>query len=231
LLGTIGGLGSIFNLFASTWIRSYNRVSIFISFFSLFTVLMVLERLAGRWRRSHWSSILFAGLLLLLLAGGIWDQTCKSNVFRYRDWQKECANDAEFIGRIESCVPPSARIWQLPRMTYPEHGPVQRMDNFDHFRAYLHSKTLHWSFGAMRGSEGDRWQQEVASLPPVDMVRRLSEAGFSGIYLDRYGFPDRAVALEAELTALLHVPVLQSPNKRFSFFNMAEYNNCQERVQ
>ena len=35
LLGTMGGLGSVFNLLVTAWIRSYNRISIFIAFFAL----------------------------------------------------------------------------------------------------------------------------------------------------------------------------------------------------
>src|ERR1044072_6089056 len=38
LLGTIGGLGSLFALFVSPAIRSYNRISVFIAFFALLAV-------------------------------------------------------------------------------------------------------------------------------------------------------------------------------------------------
>ena len=35
LLGTVGGGGVLFSVLGSGWIRCYNRISVFIAFFSL----------------------------------------------------------------------------------------------------------------------------------------------------------------------------------------------------
>ena len=45
ILGTIGGLGALFALLVSPQIRTYNRISIYIAFFSLFAVALLLDRL------------------------------------------------------------------------------------------------------------------------------------------------------------------------------------------
>jgi phosphoglycerol transferase len=91
---------------------------------------------------------------------------------------------------------------------------------------YIHSRTLHWSFGVMRGSDAEHWFRRTAQLPPAELVPALAAAGFGAIYLDRYAYPDRAASLEAELAKLLNTPVLESGNKRFAFWSMVEYNKA-----
>ncbi len=51
----------------------------------------------------------------------------------------------------------------------------------------------------------------------------LTEAGFRGLYLDRAGYADDGVALEAELTRLLGVRPLVSRTGRQLFFNLTAY--------
>ena len=98
---------------------------------------------------------------------------------------------------------------------------VHRMHWYDHLRGYLHSHSLRWSYGAMRGRYGDVWQSRVAAEPPSEMARRLALAGFGGIYLDRCGYDDSGAGLERKLTRLLGVRPLTSRDGRFSFFPLA----------
>jgi len=98
------------------------------------------------------------------------------------------------------------------------------MSVYDPFRAYLHSKTLRWSHGAVRGRESDLWQQQVVGRPIAQLVKTLSLAGFAGIYLDRHGYADGGKEIEAGLSSLLGSPALVSGNDRISFFDMASFN-------
>ena len=97
------------------------------------------------------------------------------------------------------------------------------MVDYSHFRGYLHSKTLRWSYGTMKGREGDSWQRRVAAKPLSELVDALALAGFSGIYVDRYGYSDQGEKLEAALQDLLATKPIVSANKRLSFFNLAEF--------
>lgn len=45
------------------------------------------------------------------------------------------------------------------------------------FVGYLHSDTLKWSYGSVKGREGDSWNEEIGSLKADDMVKALKEAG------------------------------------------------------
>jgi len=127
------------------------------------------------------------------------------------------------VKSIEASVPAGAMIFQLPYIPFPEFPKVNRMDAYDHFRGYLHSRNLRWSYGAIKNRDGDRAQQRVAELPAEEFVKTLVMGGFSGIYLDRFGYEDGGAAREAELSNLLQTAPLISSNNRLVFFNLADY--------
>lgn len=224
LLATIGGFGSLFaNLIPE--IRSYNRISIYIAFFSLFTVVLLLDRFSQMYRKSTPSRFIVYAFLSILLLLGILDQSAKDFAPNYALLKWEYTSDAEFVSKIEASVPHNAMIFQLPYLPYPEQWrPVHKLTDYELFKGYLHSKTLRWSYGAMRGREGDIWQREVAKKPPEALVETLSFAGFSGIYLDRHGYADMGNDLETKISALLNTKPIVSANNRLVFFNMTGYN-------
>jgi phosphoglycerol transferase len=223
LLATTGGFGAFFILLTRPWIRGFNRISVFIAFFSFFALALLLDRAYRRYATGWKSRGLAWGLLAAVLAAGVLDQASVRSVPRYAYLKKEFANDAAFVRAVETSLPEHARIFQLPYMLFPEHGRLQRMDDYDLFRGYLHSKHLHWSYGAMKGRPAELWQREVASKSPAELVQALALAGFSGIYIDRYGLPDGARALEKQLADALHVGPLVSGNHRLAFYPLAGY--------
>jgi phosphoglycerol transferase len=222
LLCTVGGFGALFSLFVSPKIRGYNRVSVFIAFFSLFAVALLLEKLLRRAQTSR-ARLLTHGLLGLLLAVGILDMDVSAFTPPYDQLKAAFAHDENFIRRIEACLPTRSQVFQLPYVPFPETLPVHYVSCYDHFRGYLHSRTLCWSHGAMRARPTDLWQQEVAKQPLEEAVRTLAFAGFRGIYLDRGGYVDCGAKIEAELTRLLETTPLVSERENLSFFNLTDY--------
>ena len=89
-------------------------------------------------------------------------------------------------------------IFQLPYTPFPEQPAIHKMGGYDHLRGYLHAKNLRWSFGAIKNRDVDLAQRHVASLAPAELAEALAVAGFSGIYLDRYGYEDNGAALESD---------------------------------
>lgn len=223
LLATVGGLGSILAFVIGHWIRCYERMSIYVAYFSFFTIALGLQEMALTRVKTRIGRLLYYGFLAILLTLGILDQTSPKLVPSYASLRKEYRNDANFVSRVEAAVPQQAMIFQLPYVPFPESPPVHRMTDYDHLRPYLHSKTLRWSYGAMRGREGDAWQKRISSQPLDQMVKTLAESGFAGIYLDRFGFIDQGAALESQLTSLLGSRPIVSDNQRLLFFSLAEY--------
>ena len=222
LLATVGGFGLLFSLYVSSSIRSYNRISIYIAFFSLMAVAYGLETIYRRIRTTKSKSIFYV-LLAVALIGGTLDQTSTWYVPTYASNKKEFSNDEEFVNRIEASIPAGSMIFQLPYIQFPEVPRVGNINDYDHFRGYVHSKNLRWSFGTIKNRDTDRAQQRVASLPPEELVQELAFGGFTGLYLDRFGYEDQGAAMEAEFSRILQAKPLSSLDGRFLFFNLSDY--------
>ena len=111
----------------------------------------------------------------------------------------------------------------MPYVPFPEAAPVLNLADYELLRPAFHTRTLRWSYGAMKGREVSRWQADLATRPLPDALERLALAGFSGVYLDRAGFADSGAAREAELSRLLGVQPLVSQSGRQTFFDMRAY--------
>ena len=220
LLGVIGGFGFLFAVLVTPGLRSINRISTYIAFFSLMAVGLALESVHRRITKGR---TVFYVLVAVALIAGFLDQTIPQYVPDYRGTKAEFLSDAEFVNRIESSVPAGAMIFQLPYVQFPEAAGIHKMHDYDHFRGYLHSQNLRWSYGTIRNRDGDRAQAEVAALPAEQFVQALAYEGFSGIYLDRDGYEDEGAAKAGELSSIIQTQPLMSQNGRLLFFNLADY--------
>lgn len=220
LLATVGGFGSLVSFLISPQIRCYNRISVFIALFSLFAAAIAFDRLA-RWRANaggrQWP---VRALLAAVVAAGVIDEAGRDRVPNYAALKADFHDDAEFVGRVEAAVPAGSMVLQLPYFPFPESPRLVDLGEYELFRPYLHSRSLRWSYGAMKGRDEDRWQRETCQRPAEEFVQAVADRGFAGIYIDRRGYADRAAALEVELTKLLGKTPLVSRNERMSFFAM-----------
>jgi phosphoglycerol transferase len=224
LLATVGGFGSLIAFEISSRIRAYNRISVYIAFFAFFAVVLLLENLQHIWARRGWRRLWFYALLGSILVLGTLDQTSRYFVPPYVQLTQEYAADRAFIERIEAQLPRNAMIFQLPYVPFPEHPAVVRMTDYDHLRGYLHSKALRWSYGAMKGREGDQWQREISTRSPGELLEGLAVSEFRGIYIDRYGYGDGAAELEAQLSRLLGTHPSVRADGRLAFFDIGSFS-------
>lgn len=222
LLGTIGGFGTLFALLFSDSIRAYNRISIFIAFFCLFEIALLLEWLRQRYFKSGWQAKSFAAGMPFLLGIGMLDQTIPAFVPSYEAAKQEFTTDQAFVRKLEASLPAEAMIFQLPAVPYPEHPPVHRLGDYELFRGYLHSRTLRWSYGSMKG-RNNNWARWIGNQPVDRLLPALAAAGFQGIYLDRNGFADSGAALETELKKTLGVQPMVSGNDRLAYYDLTAY--------
>jgi phosphoglycerol transferase len=223
LLATIGGFGSIIALLAFPEIRSYNRISVFIGFFCLLAVALVIDRLVGARIKGRLSKAGYYLFLAILLVMALLDQTRPAAAVEYKRERTRFKSDAQFIQQIEATLPRGAMVFQLPYVTFPESPKIYQMTAYDPLVGYLHSEHLRWSYGGAAGGTVDTWEKSVVVQPLPRMVQWLAFAGFSGIYLDRYGYADNGLDLQNKLTNLLHEEPWASRNKRLLFFDLRPY--------
>jgi hypothetical protein len=191
LIAEVGGFGSLFNVFVVHQFRAYNRISPFIALFSLATVAIILDALLP-WRKWY-SQGLICGCLLIF---GAFDQI---PVVLFSNWENEKRRfyeDQFFIRQLESRLPAGTMVFQLPHTDLLLDGGRERMLPSDQARAYLHSKTLRWSWGAMAG-RNQNWAQITAELPLHEFIERIIFARFGGLLIDRYGYKDSEIEQSA----------------------------------
>ena len=211
LLGTFGGLGALVALLVTTKIRAYNRLSIFIAFFSLMGLAMLLDRIG------------FAAGLAVALALGVLDQTAPAFVPEYAKIIREFKSDEDFMQRIQAAMPAGAMIFQLPFVPFPEYPRVGKMYDYDHARGFLHTRGLRWSYGAMKGREAEIWQRQTSAKPTPEMLETIALSGFQGIYLNRNGYNEAPSRAESELLAALGKPAFESEDGKLLFFDLRPF--------
>jgi phosphoglycerol transferase len=212
LVATTGGLSTFI---AVIWpqIRAWNRLSVFIAFFSLVAVALLLGWLERRLRRP-----VFAGLLALVLAVGVYDQTTKAYVPPYDAVEAAWRGDVTAIAALDDGLPPGARVLQVPYEPFPEPA-ASPVGIYEPAKPYLHSDDLRWSWGAMRGRPED-WAATIAGKPAADVVPAARGEGFAGILLDRVALGGAASATEAEYQAATGSGPAEIPGGRYVFFRL-----------
>lgn len=217
LVGTIGGIGSLFSLLVSTPMRSYNRISLLILFFSLLCIAEVLEQI-----KIKCSKICFGVIVFVLLCIGIYDQT--ANYYPSAEQQIALESTHNFVAEIEENMNAGDMIFQLPYVNWPSGG------NYRMFSGYFESEKLRWSYGSMQGRSESVWQQSVAALynDIGSMLHELKVADYDGIYIDSvvyanvYG-TDELIRVLTELTQILNEDPIVSSNGELFFWDIRDY--------
>lgn len=227
---TTGGLNAILGAFGFTLFRTGQRYSIVILAIAL---LYAAKRLTA-WQKTAAgrtpTDVLRIGTLTAaaaLCALILWDQVPRAPApEQTAAIARQVAADREFTAQMEAALPEAAMVFQLPVMDFPE-SPLPGVPSYDHFRPYLFSKNLRYSFGSMKGRDREQWQQQLQKLlvegatvnqeakkiqfstanvrRAVDELRKL---GFKAISINRNGFPDRGRGLE---DALLEIGIDTPP--------------------
>lgn len=229
LLATIGGFGSLIALTLSPALRCYNRISIVIGFLALFAIVSCLDAWFRRPETSPGVLRLRPVLLVGFLVLGLLDQTTAHDVPAYAAVKAQYASDDRFVHQLEAANP-QGRIFQLPYVSFPESPPVRRMTDYQHLCGYLHSRTLLWSYGAIRGRAGDKWEKDVAAQPLPQMVRSLQAAGFTGVWVNSDGYADRGQGIKGSLTRLLGGAPIVSDDNHLLFFPLRKSSALSSRA-
>lgn len=229
-VGTVGGLGSLFEVFVTPDIRAWNRISVVIAFLSLLAVALLLDPLLARLRRRRRGAAL-AGLGLAAVLGfGAFEQTTPEDVPAYAVTARQWRSDAEFVREIQA-HPVGAAVFQLPYVPFPEGYPntpvggqlATYATKYEPLRGYLHSTTLRWSYGAMKGRPAD-WPAQLTGQPLAFVTASVAAAGFDGVWVDPAGFdPAMAPRVEAALSSILGAAPLISPDRDLWFYDLRPY--------
>ena len=239
LIGTIGGLGTFVSFFTSS-IRGWNRISIIIALFALAGLGLATEaggrRIDGRVRTRTqspldsrtrlWGRSLAAHFVpviaVVVLVVGVADQSLIGAVPGYADNKASSTSDQAYVDSLQQALPDDAMIFILPWQPFPESARANGLPESDQMKLWLHSDTLRWSGGGIKGRPQSDWPGVVVKKPVAQMVRDLATIGFAGISIHRTALKDAGKKWEAALTPLLGPPTIVSPDGAYSYFSLAK---------
>lgn len=214
VLAAAGGLSRALELVGLSGVRAWSRIAIVVAFAGIVVFARLLDRarvavVRPRRRarrlipRAAWAT---GGALIIVL--GALDQASPALLPRPQDHASLWRRDAAFVASLERRLPKNAMVFQLPVTDFPEHGTVEQMSAHDQIKeGYLHSKTLRWSAGGIRGRSGE-WQWPTTELTTRELVRGVGAIGFAAVTVDRNGYSDRGKHEVGALTAFLGPPVI-----------------------
>ncbi len=218
IFGTLGGLGTCMFVFFTQTLRSFNRISVHIGFFTITAVCLLINYLFVKIKISY-KRIIYVICVSFVFILTIWEQNPKLT-FDYEGTKNSWNSDENFVKAIEDVVEDGVMIYQLPYQPYPESGNQNGMLSQELFRGYLHSTNLKWSYGITKETEEAEYIEHFALLETSEMVAELKEAGFSGIYICRKAYTETDLdKLETELAELLGEPIISEDNT-LSFFKI-----------
>jgi len=199
----VGGINCLLGIIGITVFRSTTRYSIFILPILL---LFALKRIS-RIRLDPEMGMCAAGFCALL---ALWDQTPPiTTAAKLAEDARVVDSDRQFTREIEARLPAAAMVFQIPIMENPE-SPAPGMPSYDHFRPYIHSSKLRFSFGGIKGRPWLNWQKELSQQSFPDVIRNIEAFGFAAVYVNRNGFMDRAEGILKEFHRLGYNEVIES---------------------
>lgn len=230
-VGTIGGVASLIEVFVTPDIRAWNRISVFIAFLSLLAFALLLDRLRARSRSLRRGAALTGVACVAMLIFGVYDQTSDSFIPPYASTARTWRSDQRFVEHIERSFPAGAAVFQLPYVPFPEGYPETPVGDelatyatkYQPLRGYLHSSSLRWSYGAMKGRPED-WSASLAGQPLGYVVTGVTAVGFDGLWVDESAFESsKAQAVRTELLGLLGERPAVNTEQDLLFYDLRPY--------
>ena len=220
LFATVGGFGVIFAYFVTPQFRGLNRLSVFIAFIAILFLWMLVKDL-NLLRRipAIPKKMLEIGASILLIAVVTIDQIPVGARLPTSVTSNPHAQSlSDFILEIEARSDPGTMVFNLPYVPFPEAPPKFEEGYNDMMRPIYYSDNLKWSYGSPRGRVGDEWLKLLDALPLSDRIQAVRKSGFSGVFVSRFAYEDRGLAVESELRRQGAIAEFGSEDERYSYF-------------
>jgi hypothetical protein len=157
-------------------------------------LLFLAQQLSRRMRNRHplWTGLLSAAILAVGLADQFRTPPSTTEILRVR---ADVLADKKFAGEMESKLPNGSMVFELPVWDYPEAPEVNQMTDYEHFRPYLYTQNLRYSYGSDKGRARERWQREAEQMGPQGLKIILERYGFAAVVVNRKAYADHGTSL------------------------------------
>jgi len=232
LFGTVGGFATLVSMAGLVQARTWNRIVLFLAFFAVVQLAIWFER-AAAWagRRVRRPRLPVAVVLVAVCALALADGPPLTHA-PYPQVVAQDRNDRTIVTAIERVMPRGTAVLQVPYLGYPESYPPGTMVDYDPLRPFLADAAdgLRWSYGGIAGRPQADWQQHlVTGRQIVADLPAILGMGFTGLWLDCYGFPAEP-HIDALMRGVLQVAPLVSPDGRYLFYDLRPYRRALGRT-
>ena len=245
LISIIGGF-SLFIMQIFSGIRVYSRISIFFGFFGLVTIAVIIQIIKDNLEfnnlvnKNFIKKTLINLLIIFILFVGLIDQIGRRGPLQIIE--KHFKSDQDFFNKVEQQLSKNSKVFILPVLPFPEHPPINKLVDYDHMRAHIHTENIHFNYPAFRESNSFKWQAKISNLPLIpgpikninfekwdnysdfiDVENFLSSCklfGFEGIILDRNAFFNNGENLLNKFQDNLNNKGFMSDDERYVFFKL-----------
>jgi hypothetical protein len=199
-----GGFNTIAGFFGFTLLRTGCRFSVVILVICL---MFAVERLSVWGARHRIPSTLAAACFAVLV---LLDQVPSTPSDKDRQAGAALvASDRKFVAGMEAMLPAGSMVFQIPVMDYPE-SPLGQLTAYEHFRPYLFSEHLRFSFGTNKGRGDLDWEHALDRDSLEQVVDQVRAKGFSAIYVNCNAYPGNAEGLLQSLQTITGGDVIRS---------------------
>ncbi|TAM93471.1 MAG: hypothetical protein EPN40_13300 [Rhodanobacteraceae bacterium] len=238
LFASMGGISSLISTVSMavlgsgamlTQARAWDRIVIFIGFFSYFTAFWLLQRFARTVApRPRWKdSVLVWAIGISVFAFALWDQVPYTITQQHKGHYR---SDVQFFGAMEKQLPRGSSVFQLPFVVNHFSGFVRPGVFYtEQLRPYINTRTLHFTYGGDLGSIQSEWLRAASGLPVDQAAPYLCRYGFAGVLVQR-NMLEQPDVLDAQWQKVLgEVPQLSNDGD-YAFFDLRPFCGAQ-RVQ
>ena len=214
------GLNYLFAGTVSAQIRGWNRLTPILLWLFLLGAAVVLQRTRIARRMVYALPITVVVLTLTAIDSVLPFRAAYAGSAAEVGGITQAARD--YATAVNTAIPDTCGILQLPYMGYPEFGPVRGIHDYDHFWTSLLNPNKSWSYGAVKNTDASVWASQLPEIPNPEQVEQLREGGFCAIHFDTRGFiSEQLPPLEQYLTEHFGAPIATGYEVQWQLYAIA----------
>jgi phosphoglycerol transferase len=215
------GLNYLFAGTVTAQIRAWNRLTPIMLLLFLLGAAAILQK--TRIARQPLPALTVCGIVLAL--------TFVDAVLPFRQAYADNAKKGAEItkaGRdyaiaVNSAIPESCGVLQLPTMGYPEFGVIGDVNDYDHFWTSITNPNKRWSYGAVKATDAHVWAGQLPPIPTDEQISLMRRADFCAIHVDGRAWRDeeRPTVLQ-EMRSRFGDPIATGYDGDWSMFDIRD---------
>ena len=227
LVGFQSGIGIIIYLMGLTQFRAYNRISVYILLFSVFTLIYLLDIFFKRAFKNK-TNVYVAIFSLFLLYIHIVDINPSNLVQDFNTNKEKVNNVKEYAKNLDDYYKDGAKILQLPVLLFVDNYVRDDFTNCNYqVWPYLFTKNIRYSFGAFKNTKEFFMQNALFDDNNIEnVVSNAKNYGFNGISVNTDIYDNSDVV--ASLKNLLGEPKIVSKLGNILLFDLKDYKSNKE---